>query len=1046
MSASAGSGKTYTLAYEYVRNTISVPSRFSHILAVTFTNKATEEMKRRILHSVNELACGRDAGGYRMKLACDLGLDDETITARAKDARTGILHDYSRFSVLTIDKFFQRVIRAFLKELGINANYALELNSESLLGNATDRLLGETSTDERLRSYIMSITNERIDDNKAWSVKDEIKNLGRQLFTEAYKNATGSLKGTEEFNAAAQQLMRSATKAKTGIVAAAEKLLVFMNSHGLEPDDFPYKKSGVGGYIVKMASGILEPYGSRVIEALEGKWTSTKSPKKNIIERLEPQLTALLRALCAEYDDSSVIINTAALVRENKSKFMLLNDLRRKIEEISREEDILHITEVNDIISKLVSGNDAPFIFEKAGNHFTHFMIDEFQDTSAMQWNNFIPLLKNSVAQSEDETVLLVGDVKQSIYRWRGGDWSILAGKAAMEFSESGFGSLQDNYRSRAELVRFMNAVIGRCVAEDSRVIDSTLKEGVLKKRLSEVEKDTLSSVLSIAYSDYEQTIPEGKEGGCATVTYYGSDADGKYVPPVIEMIEDMQKRGYQARDIAILVRRNTEGSLMAQTLLEYKNDNPGSAYCYDVITQDALIIGKSPVVNFIIACMKLAIRTDDPLSGAQYNLWMKHEPVRAISPEEENFFAWLRLRSPEEAFEHIIIRYSLDRRENEISYLQALHQQIITFSAKKIADIPVFVKWWEETGSGESVSLPSDVNAITIDTIHRSKGLGYKAVIIPYCNWGMTPKVSSIIWAEANGGSPASGLGKFPVAYKKDMAVSDFSGGFYSEYVMSHIDNLNLFYVAVTRAKEELHIMIPAKAMREKQETIDRLITASLDTEGDSVAMGGVQGNVSRPGSNTVYSFGALPVQTERPSTGSIFNTGFPTYDISGRIRLKLSRQRYFDEGLTDLAPRDYGILMHKAFENAVTADDIRENILLMGKDGIITADESSKLYSNIENAMEEETVGGWFAGEWDEVRNESNIIVPGAGGYRPDRVMIKGSEAVVVDYKFGLNEKKQYDSQLGGYLSLLSGMGYGPVSGYIWYINLGKVVKAEF
>ena len=1043
MSASAGSGKTYTLAYQYVRHIISNPFLYAHILAVTFTNKATEEMKRRILESVNELANGNDAGGYRNKLQEDLGFDDNKITARAVEVRSKILHDYSRFSVLTIDKFFQRIIRSFLKELGINVNFNLELSVETLLGSATDRLLNDTSGDVGLRSRVSAVISDRIDDNKTWNVKSEIESLGRQLFTEAYKNVAAVGKTTEELEAVVNRIYKTAAIARKDISTAAEKLLDFMASHGLDADDFPYKKSGVWGYISKTAAGVPESYGSRVIDALEGKWATDKSPKKGAIEPLVPDLTRMLRDICTAYDGGITAINTAALVKENYGKFMLMGDLRRKVEEISREEDILHITEVNDMLSRLVSGNDAPFIFEKTGNHFSHFMIDEFQDTSSMQWDNFVPLLKNAVAQSEDETILLVGDVKQSIYRWRGGDWSILAGKAEKEFPETISDSLRNNYRSRAEVVRFMNAIIGECVSEDRRIIDLSLREAEAKGSISAETEENLSEAVSDAYSDYIQVVPENREGGFATVTYYGATADKEYIPPVIKTIEELQQRGYAPRDIAVLVRRNAEGSFIAQMLLNHKKENPGSPYCYDVITQDALVIGKSPVTNFVAACMKLVVNPKDRLATAQYNLWLNRGFDSHPDIDEEEFFGKMKLMPPEEVFEATVIRYGLSERSNDISYLQAFHQQLISFSAKNITDIPLFLKWWEETGRYESVSLPANINAITIDTIHRSKGLGYRAVIIPYCNWAMTTKPLSIVWAEPNVVSAANGLVRFPVAYKKDMAHSDFSEDFYREYVMSHIDSLNLFYVAVTRAKDELHIMIPAKEERGKQETIDRLITASLKTKEVEVSLGDMRGQVFETGEDRVFSFGSPTLVTGREDTETTFDTGFPTAPISGRVKLKLSRQRYFDEGSGDLAPRDYGILMHKAFENAATIQDIGANILMMEKDGIITPEESLKLNDNLDRAMYDETIRDWFAGEWEDVRNESGIIVPRKGNYRPDRVMIKGKKAVVVDYKFGLSEDARYLAQTEGYMCLLQDMGFDDVSGYLWYINLGKTVK---
>lgn len=1038
MSASAGSGKTYSLAYEYVRNVIANPSLYSHILAVTFTNKATAEMKERILASINDLANGY-GGGYRNDLGHDLNYDDTKITARAREARSKILHDYGRFAVMTIDAFSQRIIRAFLRELGIGINFNLELHNDTLLGKATDRILDLMPDDDRLRSLVAALVNEKIDDGSSWNVKKEIESLGGQIFSEEYKTKSLSAGTAEDSRALLGRLSTEAAKAKNALAKAGKDIIALLERHGIDYEDINAGKNGVWGYITKIAAGELKDYSglANVTKVLNtGKWHKDKSSAADTVMALESQLNGMLQELCRLYDDGIVLINTATIARKHYSKLVLLDDLRQKVTEISREENVLYISEVNDLLARLVAGNDAPFIYEKAGNRFSHFMIDEFQDTSAMQWENFVPLLQNAVAQSEASPVLLVGDIKQSIYRWRGGDWSILAGKAAERFRETKQTSLQTNYRSREVIVQFINGMIGRCATEETARLDFALTAAKNKGSISEELHRDLISFVSNAYSDYEQQIPEGKDGGYITITHYEKNVDGEAVPPVIELIEDLQSRGYAPRDIAILVRTKREGNRLAEMLLEHKRLNPQSPHSFDVITQEALVIGKAAIAGFVTACMRLSSNTDETIARAQYNHWLGRGFADTLPDAEQEFFASLQLMPPEEALESIIRRYDLGERPGDTAYLQALHRQVVSFSEKNIADIPLFLQWWDEKGAVESISLPEGANAITIDTIHKTKGLGFKAVILPYCNWSMNPKTNSLLWAVPAGEEK----GLFPVGYEKMLADSAFSQDFYREYVMSHIDSLNLFYVAVTRAKEELHIMIPPPGR--SPESIDTLIDAAVTVSEDKASLGGFSGEYD--GARNVISFGEPCHPVRQPETDESLHIHYRSYAAGDRIKLKLSGQRYFDEHAPDsrLAPRDYGILMHGVFENASDLLQIENNIEEMRSSGALSAKEADKLTDTVSEALSDGLIRSWFDGSWEEVHSEDDIILPGGGSYRPDRVMAKTSETIIVDYKFGLTEDPRHVSQVARYSSLLTQMGYQGVKGYIWYIGLKKVV----
>ena len=341
VSASAGSGKTYNLAYEYVRNVVSDPSLYKHILAVTFTNKATEEMKRRILAKINELANG-DEHDYAVMLIHDLHLPLEDIKVRAKVVRGLILHDYGNFAVLTIDKLFQRIIRAFIKELGIDLNFNLELPVETLLGSATDRMIDDLSDDDELREWVEAFVDDRMEDGRKWDIRGELLSLGGELFKEDYKRGRSGLGGDKEaLRKMVTSVCAAAAKAEKNIAAAARHIIDIMSDNGLVVSDFSYGAKGVAGYICKVADGEIVPYTKRVSDALEGgKWYAAKSAKKEQIEELTPVLTQALSELVKLYDASVILMTNPPFIQAHHSSLGLLADLPARHEAESKEANI----------------------------------------------------------------------------------------------------------------------------------------------------------------------------------------------------------------------------------------------------------------------------------------------------------------------------------------------------------------------------------------------------------------------------------------------------------------------------------------------------------------------------------------------------------------------------------------------------------------------------------------------------------------------------------------------------------------------------------
>lgn len=1028
LRASAGSGKTWRLAFEYVKSIVEDPSEYAHILAVTFTNKATAEMKQRIMDEINALAHGQETS-YMSRLCEELGLDNDVIQRRAKAARTRILHDYSHFSVLTIDKFFQRVIRSFIRELGIDIKVTLELSTGGLLASAVDRIVDEISLNDALRAWVLGFVEEKIEENRRWEINRELIKLGQEIFHEDYRRKRSHAVAKEELKLIVDRVSAHAAEIISNARKKSEAALQLCMDNNLSISDFSGGKNTFANYFKKVvAAGDLPEPGAAVKKALESDeaWSSKTSPRRADILKIAPRLRADLQELTQAYQSWHRFLNSVKIVRKNYRNFALLTDLADRMDAICESENIMPIAETNNIINRLVMGNDAPFIFEKAGSHYNRMMIDEFQDTSSMQWSNFLPLLENSLAQSEGTPVLLVGDVKQSIYRWRGGDWRILSEQIERIFADIDVENLDTNHRSFENIVKFNNEIIARCVTIDNDNLNAELagaqEDGGIKQALYDELRDTLAR----AYEGHAQRWTKGAGRGWVTIT------ERDDLAPVIERIEDLQRRGFRAGDIAILVRTKREGVEIANALLEHKRQNMESPFCYDAVTHEALLVNSAPVTSFVLACYKLAVNPGNTIERAIYNRWMGRDVDAQLHRGELAALEKLQLLSPEEVFEQIVATYDLGRDKSRIAYLQAIQNQILTFSRTAIGDLRLFVDWWDENSQNLALDLPDAGNAITVTTIHKSKGLQYRSVLIPWCNWPLTPLRNTVVWADASGVD--SGLSDFPMTFDKQMKGSMMSAEYYRELVMTHVDNINVLYVALTRAEEELHIMMPEVDKR----TSNHIDTLVLEAAGNMREFGA-------PVENTAEMDCAA-----RDKVADLDFADFESFEIADRLRLRRKSERYSPDGSDRTAARDYGIMMHRVFENAADFQDINKAIDAFEHDGILSPDEVLQLRGTVDAALSNPQIRSWFDGGWDVVRRENDIIAPYSAetndsrqgiSRRPDRVMMRGGRAVIVDYKFGLSRPAAHKKQIVEYAELLRKMGYNDVSGYIWYVSLGDV-----
>ncbi len=1044
-NASAGSGKTYRLAYKYIRDVIKDPTLYRNILAVTFTNKATEEMKSRILQQIHLLAAAKPCD-YLKDLTKELNnMSPQQVQRNAARAQGLILHDYSRFTVLTIDRFFQRVLRAFIQELGIDIGYNLEIESASILSQSADALIEEIATNDQLRRWLMAFVNERIADGRKWDIHEGILALSGQLFDPKAQQALSDAPSKEELQKIITSEERRSSDGLAALKELGQRAMLIIEEAGESCESFSGKSRSFANIFRRVAAGEL-PSPTKT-QRDRSQSTDGWCTKGAAVQSLVPKLRELLEQIIDKYDTEIVLHNTVKLMRENYRSFALLSDLNRATQQICNEQNTMLLTQTTNILEEFIRESDAPFIYEKVGNRFSHFMIDEFQDTSRREWNNFLPLLRNAMSQSSDDDnpVFIVGDIKQSIYRWRGGDWRILRSDAIRELgeSESKVVNMDDNYRSLPRVVRFNNEVIERAVQLVDSSLNSLLDSALQSELIVGELHGELRGTLKQAYAGQAQNPRKSCEhDGFVEVVRYEEH------PPIIDRVCAAIDRGFKPCDIMILTQTNSEATAVAELLLSFKNQSNDPRYRFDIMTQQALIVGYAPVSRFVIAVMQLAITPKDKLQLAKYNRFLKRPHVDTpLSESELSLLMRVRLHSPIEAFEMICMEYRLSEECSHIAYLQAIHEQIIRYSDNKIGDIALFVEWWNDKGADQSLNVERSDSTIEILTIHKAKGLEKSVVIIPYCKWRCERTSSgllrNIVWAQSRS-DDFSMVGDFPITYKNDMGESYFAADYYREKIYSYVDNINMLYVALTRAVESLHIFVPVKKSSKDSASLSRvsdIILQSLPEGGRVVDEQIIIDGEMRDVTSHQYGEPSAPISKKAEQRSSLHIA--QRYDSSpSELRLRMASQRYHEGGAT--SAREVGIMMHKAFEQAISSADIFTAIDQMVLNGAIDLSEQQELRSTVEQALLDERVREWFDGDWQSVRNESRIIQP-QQSHRPDRVMIAEDRVVVVDYKFGALHRASHRRQMEQYMSLLRQMGYRRVEGYVWYIRENEVVEVS-
>lgn len=1049
--SSAGSGKTYTLTKEYLKLALRNPIAFRGILAVTFTNKATHEMKERILSQLARLRREvRPEETMDAELMEVLGCGQEALKEKANMALSAILHDYGRFSVSTIDSFFQRIVRAFAREMDLNAQFELELDQDAVLSKTVDRVVEKAVSDAELHQWMVEYAIEQIQEGKSWDIRKNIHDLAKQIFQEDFKKYGNEIRAFLDERAAIEALKKYIKTARAEIIAEAKNLKVQANQirqrHGLEWTDF---RDGARSFARKfdllgdLPSPIpeLTDNQSSLAFQLDGWYTKTSKKKDAITAAYEEGLGNIL----GRFPDLQHRWNTIIALGRNIYVFGLFRYLLDELAAVKDEENILLISDANEFLKEITAETDAPFIYEKVGNQFRHFLIDEFQDTSGFQWASFKPLLQNSIAQGNAN--LLVGDVKQSIYRWRGGDMRLMLEEVE---SEIGLDYIQEknldtNFRSLPNIINFNNALFKH------------LPKAFESKLEADFETDG-HGILSKAYSEVFQNVSERKArldlDGLVRFEVLEVDKeeeDGKFLDQVLDkvpqMVIELQEKGYGLRDIAFLVRTKAEGEEIADCLMDYAHQHPDTGFRFDVLSDESMFLTKSVAVVALEAALRYLSDPKDELAwktmwyyyavGQGYDIghglfssenvpdWVE----RGNSGFENKIVGWSKLPLME-LVEELIEQLGVKGEGLEMAYIAAFKEAVYDFTQFNRADLAGFLEWWEDEKGKRTVKIPESHEAMRILTIHKSKGLQFKVVLMPFLKWSIfdTTK-NNILWAPFQ----APGLDTIvPLRLDKKLGKSAFAELYRNEAVMSYLDSLNMLYVAFTRAEEVLWGLLPFQK-EPKGNSIQNFVQQYVERVGEGE-------NGSCDSETRVYELGTWPKKSQQTVTPApVVPLRWEYQAWEELLQVREFAGDFSESGLERRRKREFGSMIHELLEKSASKAGVTMGLEELLFEGRLDQEEKETVKSQLDRLFDNPTFASWFSDE-NPTMVEQGIILPGGQQKRPDRIIIGKDSVTIVDFKTGEAQEK-YLTQLRDYLGIVAEMTELPTKGFLCYLETGEI-----
>jgi ATP-dependent exoDNAse (exonuclease V) beta subunit len=1041
--SSAGSGKTYTLVKEYLKLVLEEPEGYRHVLAVTFTNKAAGEMKRRVLACLEELSGpiageGRASRDLLPDLVKETDLTKEVIADRSAGTLKGILHNYSDFSIGTIDSFSHRIIRAFAYDFGLPVNFRVELDADELIETAVDLLLDKAGDDQEVTSTMVDFLESSMEDDKSWDIAASLRNFAKLLMDEESQEYLPRLRHLEpaDFGKIAAYLFKRIRAFEKELSMAASSGWEAIRGAGVSAEAFAYGKSGVFGYLEKLAAGSMKKIdpGARIRSLAEKRsWSGPKasSADKESIEAisgiLEESLGKIFEILELQYSSYSLF----RLLSGSIYPLALLSGIDRILQDFKKQNNLIHISEFNSRIAQIVMGEPVPFIYERTGERYRNILIDEFQDTSALQWQNFVPLIENSLAGGQFN--LVVGDGKQAIYRFRNGDVEQFAALPSLKGSsdnsllaerESALSrnfkekELRVNYRSSREIVSFNNDLFG-------------FARRFLDERRAKV------------YERPEQECGSKDDGGYVRISFVAGGGKNEetfeisMLNAVRELIMKCIEDGFRFFDIALLCRSNPDASLVAAHLVDAG---------IPVVSGESLLLRNSGKVKLLVALARHVFLPEDPLTqaeilftGRQYdsgtldllNDWLdcgkdtaRRKAILAgfmeskIGPDP---FASLKALPVFDLF--IKLASVFLPRQGDDAYLQSFLNAVLGFGMTRPSSAADFLEWWDQKSAKLPVLMPEDRDAVQVMTVHKAKGLQFPVVIHPFAGDNLAA-TRNFIWGKLD----REDLNTLPLALLKttsELGATEFAGLYEEERQKSQLDLLNILYVALTRPEKRLYIMPPMPPGDSgKGQSVPAILKEWLIHKG------------LWNEKELVYEFGRpeklRSSRPEKDKSRTMPPTGFT--DWRNNIRIRSSAPALWNLDDPDRNKR-YGNVLHTLLAGLDKSRDYRLAVERMVEQGLLEKGADQEIRNKVEKILTDPGFAFIFD-DSAEVRTEREILAPSGQSFRPDRVILKGDHAVIVDYKTGKPMEK-YRSQLLTYASFLRELGYTQVDSYLLYLE---------
>jgi len=1028
-NASAGSGKTFTLVKEYLKVILNSEDRyaFQSILAITFTNKAAAEMKERILENLKQFSEGVE-NDVLLKLIEETGLEKDTIQNRSRQVLAAILQNYSAFAITTIDSFTHKIIKSFAFDLGLNLNFEVELDSETLLHQAVAILISKIGVENDVTNTLIDFSLEKAKEDKSWDISHDLNDFAKILLNDedAKHFKTLHSKTISDFTSLKKKLTKSQKDLKEAFAEIGEKGVSIIDGIHLKHNDFYY--SLLPKHFLSLSTPEKARFfdQSKLKQRIDENMFYAKSKSDEIKASIESVLPELL-LLYAESEKLYEQYTLNQLVLKSVIPLAVLTKINSELSVIKEENNIRLISEFNQLISNNIKEEPAPFIYERIGQKFMHYFIDEMQDTSVLQWQNLIPLIDNALSQ-ENSNLLLVGDGKQAIYRWRGGraeQFITLGsenqqGKKANPFHvRKEIKGLGTNYRSYSEVITFNNSFF--------QFVSNYFQNPMYQQLFVEgnVQKTT------------------NKIGGFVAVDFLEKEADKeenelKYAKKVLETIESLDAN-FSRKEVCVLVRKKKEGV----TIANYLSENG-----VDIVSSETLLIQNSEKVNFIIDVLQVIQHPKDHSAWVQL-IYFLHSHLK-IELDVHSFIALFDIKNQQNFFVKIKdfgIYFNLENF-NQIPFYEKIEEVIRAFKLTTVSDaylqffldvvfeqqqkgtdIQQFLDFWENKKDKLSIVAPEAENAVQIMTIHKSKGLEFPVVIFPY-NIDVYQQINPKSWITDLPIEQFEGFKELLVSGSKNIKYAGESGkniyNFQREEL--ELDSYNLLYVALTRSVEQLYV-ITEKTISPKGEVNANYTSGVLINYLTSIG--------EWSDDKTSYTFGDRKKVSENgieKSKTTIQNQFVSNAWQQHNIYMVANSSKLWETEQGKAI--EYGNLIHEMFSKIMSKSDVERVLHQYLHEGLIAHDDSREIKRLIEKIIEHPMLEEYYK-ENVVVFNEREIITKENEVVIPDRLVFNAeNEVTIIDYKTG-KPSKSHHQQLLNYEKVLESMNFKVLKKLLIYIN---------